>query len=52
MTITTMHAVTGTGVLGVIFSTVTRARKPRVAPSAPWPTDNSRGMSARRYRHT
>jgi hypothetical protein len=53
MTITTMRAVAGTRVSGVVLAVpATRAQKLRVAPFAPWTDDNSRGMSARRYRHT
>lgn len=54
MTITTMRAITGTHVSGALLvdPTAPRARKPRVAPFAPWSTDNSKEVSARRYRHT
>ena len=54
MAITTMRAITGTRVSGALLSAWThpRAQKPRVAPFAHWTTDNSRGTSARRYRHT
>lgn len=54
MTITTMRAITGGHLSGVILSVpvAPRAQKPRVAPFAPWTDDNSTGMSARRYRHT
>jgi hypothetical protein len=54
MTITTMRAITGTHVSGALLvdPTAPRAQKPRVAPFARWSTDNSREMSARRYRHT
>jgi hypothetical protein len=54
MTITTMRAITGTHVSGALLvdPTAPRAQKPRVAPFAPWFTDNSKEVSARRYRHT
>ena len=54
MTITTMREFTGTHVAGAlrVVPTAPRVQKPRVAPFAPWPIDNSREMSARRYRHT
>ena len=54
MTITTMRASTGTYVVGASLpvSTAPRAQKLRVAPFAPWIADNSRKMSARRYRRT
>jgi hypothetical protein len=51
---TTMHAITGTGVSGALLGVWTdpRAQKLRVPPFAHWITDNSREVSARRYRHT
>jgi len=54
MTITTMRAITGTHASGalLVVPTAPRAQKQRVAPFAPWSTDNSREMSAPRYRHT
>ena len=54
ITTTTMRAITGTRVSGALLPAWTdpRAQKQRVAPFAHWTTDNSRGMSARRYRHT
>jgi hypothetical protein len=56
MTITTMRASTGTHVVVIGASlpvlTAPRAQKLRVAPFAPWIADNSRKMSAWRYRHT
>ena len=54
MTNTTMRVITGTHVSGALLvdPTAPRAQKPRVAPSAPWFVDNSKEVSARRYRHT
>ena len=54
MTITTMRAITGTHASGalLVVPTAPRAQKQRVAPFAHWTTDNSRGLSARGYRHT
>jgi len=54
MTTTTMRAFTGTHIAGafLVDPTAPRAQKPRVAPFAPWSIDNSREVSAQRYRHT
>jgi len=54
MTTTTMRVYTGTrvsGALPVAWPTP-RAQKTRVAPFAQQIVDNSKGTSARRYRHT
>jgi hypothetical protein len=54
MTTTTMRAFTGTrvsGALPVAWPTPL-AQKPRVAPFVHLIVDNSKGTSARRYRHT
>ena len=51
---TTMRAITGTRVSGALLGVWTdpRAQKLRVPPFAHMTTDNSRGTSAQRYRHT
>ena len=53
MTITTMRAFEGTRVSGAlpVAWPSPRAQKLRVTPFAHWTIDNSRGLSARGYRH-